>query len=250
MKLIVRAPLLAIFTLWAFEAFAQTADEIVEKHLTAVGGRAALAKLQSQVATGTISVSTQGMELSGSVTLYAKVPNKSRMLFTLNLSRFGGTDMVVDRRCDGKTAFMANNVQGDRELTGAELNTLLNASYPTPLLSYKTAGAKIELVGKEQLGERTAYVLLYTPKAGSPVREYFDAETYLLIRAVENVPAPETGGEVESTRELSDYRTVDGVKTAFTVKVVNPMQTVVVILDKVEHNTPLDDAMFVRPAAK
>ncbi len=250
MNTIARATLPAIIALWAVEASGQTADEIVEKHLAAVGGRAALAKLQTQTATGTISVSMPGMDLSGQVALYAKVPNKSRMFFTLDLSRFGGTDMVVDRRCDGKTAFMSNNVQGDRELTGSELDTLLNAAYPTPLLAYKETGAKIEFLGKEQVGARPAYVLLYTPKAGSPIREYFDAETYLLIRSIEKAPAPEVGGDVESTRELSDYRTVDGVKTAFTVKVVNPMQTVVVILDKVEHNMPLDDAMFVKPPAK
>ncbi len=179
MNPIARAALPAIIALWAFETSAQTADEIVEKHLAAIGGRAALAKLQTQVATGTISVSMQGADLAGSVTLYAKVPNKSRMFFTLDFSQFGGSQMVVDRRCDGKTAFMSNNVQGDRELTGSELNTLLNAAYPTPLLTYKEAGAKIELVGKEQVGDRPAYVLLYTPKAGSPIRDYFDAETYL-----------------------------------------------------------------------
>lgn len=250
MKLLAHFYVIALVALWAAATSAQTADDIVEKHLAAVGGRAALAKLQSQVATGTISVSTQGTQLSGSITLYAKAPNKTRMFFTLDLSQFGGTDMVVDRRCDGKTAFMSNNVQGDRELTGSELDTLLNATYPSPLLAYKSAGAKIELVGKEQVGDRAAYVLVYSPKAGSPVREYFDAETYLLIRSVEKAPAPEVGGEIESTRELSDYRTVDGVKTAFSVKVVSAVQTIVVTLDKVEHNTPLDDAMFVKPAVK
>ena len=39
-------------------ASAQTADEIVDKTLTAMGGRAALGKLTSRSATGTISIAT------------------------------------------------------------------------------------------------------------------------------------------------------------------------------------------------
>jgi hypothetical protein len=48
-------------------AAAQTADEIVEKHLAAIGGRAALGKLTSRVLTGTITISTPAGEFSGPI---------------------------------------------------------------------------------------------------------------------------------------------------------------------------------------
>ena len=54
-----RLPLLALAALLvlpALPAHAQTADEVVEKYLTAIGGRAALSKLTSRTTTGTISV--------------------------------------------------------------------------------------------------------------------------------------------------------------------------------------------------
>lgn len=63
-------------------------------------------------------------------------------------------------------------------------------------------------------------------------------------------PRPQSGGEIEQTVDLSDYRDVDGVKGPFTVKVSNPAQTVTISLTKVEHNKPIDDAMFARPAVR
>ena len=229
---------------------AQTADEVIEKHLAALGGRQALGKLQSRVSTGTITVSVQGTEISGPIESYAKAPNKSRTYFRLDLSQFGGAEMVVDQRCDGKTGFAGNSVQGDREITGNRLQTMLNASFPTPLLNYKEAGAKVELVGKDKVVARDAYVVRYIPKAGWIVTQSFDAETYLLLRMVLKVDAPEAGGEIEETVDPSDYREVDGVKVPFTVKVVNPMQSLTITFTKVEHNKPIDEAMFSKPAAK
>ena len=42
-----------------------TADQIVEKHLTALGGREALSKITSRRATGTVSVATPAGPLGG-----------------------------------------------------------------------------------------------------------------------------------------------------------------------------------------
>jgi len=228
------------------QAQAQTADEIVEKHLAALGGRAALAKLESRTATGTITVSTQGVDLPGSVEIYAKAPNKARSLIRLDLSSVGAGEVTVDQRCDGKSGFVSNSMQGDREITGGQLQSMLNAHFPSALLTYKEAGAKVELLGKEKVGDRAVFVLQYTPKTGPASKQYFDAETYLLVRAVTTFDVPEAGGEVEQTSDLGDYRAVDGVQAAFSITNTNSMQTATIRLTKVEHNKPIDDAMFAK----
>ena len=229
---------------------AQTADEIVEKHLAAMGGRAALSKLTSQVAAGSVQISAQGADFGGTIEISRKAPNKSRTLMKLDLSALGGSEMVVDQRCDGKTAFASNSLQGDREITGSQLQNMLNASFPSPLLTYKEAGARIELQGQDKAGGRAAFVLLYTPKAGPASKLFVDTETFLLARSVTTLDVPAAGGTVEQTTELGDYRVVDGVKTAFSVTVAGAAQTIIITLTKAEFNTPIDDAVFNRPGVK
>jgi hypothetical protein len=234
----------------ASAASAQTADELIEKHLGAMGGRDALKKVTSQAAFGTISVSVQGADIGGPIEIYHKTPNKSRTYFRLDLSAMGAGEMAVDQRCDGKTAVAMNSMQGDREITGGQLQNLLNQRFPTPLLDYKEAGAKVELAGKEKLNGRDVFVLVYTPKAGPAARQYFDAETFLISRVVAKVDAPELGGEVEQTVDTSDYRAVDGIKVPFSIHIQNSAQTVGIALTKVEMNKAVDEAMFSKPAVK
>jgi outer membrane lipoprotein-sorting protein len=241
---------MVLAALWAVQAHAQTADEVVEKYLAAIGGRAALAKLQTRIATGGIAVSVQDAQLAGPIEIYNKAPNKARTFFKLDLSQMGAAEMVVDQRCDGKTAFETNSLQGDREISGNQLQNMLNATFPTPLLSYKEAGTKIEFTGKDRVGTRDVYVLRTTPKAGPSLRQFFDAETGMQLRMITTVEGPGLGGEIEQTTDFSDYRAVDGIKVAFALVIVNAAQTVTITLNKVEHNQPIEDAMFARPAVK
>ena len=89
--------LTALLVLPAVYLQAQTADEIVERSLTAQGGRAALSKLTSRVSTGTIAVSTPGGDVTGTVELYNKAPNKSRSLVKIDLSNFGLGQVTQDQ---------------------------------------------------------------------------------------------------------------------------------------------------------
>jgi outer membrane lipoprotein-sorting protein len=234
--------------LWAGAAQAQTADEAVEKALAAMGGRAALTKLNTRVITGTITVSTQGVDVGGTVEMSYKAPNLARSLMKLDLSAYGGPEITIDRRCDGKTAFEIDSRTGVREITGNQLENMLNASFPSPFLNYKQAGGKVEVAGKEKLGEKDVIVLVFTPKIGSVSKLYFDAQTWQLVRSVAKVNVPASGGEIEQTTDPSDYRDVDGVKIPFTMAISIPAQSLTIRIQKVEHNTPLDDAIFGRVA--
>jgi outer membrane lipoprotein-sorting protein len=227
-------------------AAAQTADEVVDKYLSAIGGRDALGKLTSRKATGTVTVSTPGGDLSGPVESYAKPPNKSRAVTRLDLSAVGAAgEMIVEQIFDGKIGYSLNSMQGDTEVTGRQLDTMRNNVFPTPLLTYKEAGTKLEVLPRAKVNGRDAIVLQATPKSGSTSRIFFDAETYLIVRTVSTITSP-TGDDVEQTSDVSDYRTVDGVKIAFLLVNSNALQTVTIKFDKVEHNVAIDDAMFVK----
>jgi outer membrane lipoprotein-sorting protein len=156
--------------------------------------------------------------------------------------------MVLDQRFDGTSGYVLDSLQGNRDITGNQLENMKNGSFPNPLLNYKAAGATVELRGKEKVGEREAYLLIFTPKSGSIVRQYVDAESYLPIKVVMKVEAPQIG-ELEQTNEFFDYRDVDGVKIPFRITAASAVQTSAVVISKVEHNTKIDEALFAKPAA-
>jgi hypothetical protein len=231
----------------AANAYSQTADDIVEKHLVAMGGRAALGKLTSRVMTGTISVSTPGGELSGSIEVYNKTPNKSRTLIKIDASQFGLGQIVQDQRFNGTSGYAIDSLNGNREITGDQLEAARSNAFPSPLLVYKEAGSKLELLGREKADDRDAYALRLTPKAGPSSRMFIDAETYLIVKTVVTINVPQIGGDIEQTVVVSDYRDVDGVKVPYQIRSTNQLQTVSMTATKVEQNTSVDDGMFVKP---
>ena len=227
-------------------AATQTADEVVEKHLAAMGGRPALMKLTSRKATGTITVATPNGNISGPVELYSKAPNKTRLYVVLDLTPMGMNDtLTLDQKFDGTTGWALNTLQGDRQITGNQLDNMKNATFPNPLLNYKAAGTTVELLPNETVAGKSLIVLKITPKVGSVSKLFLDPDTYLAVRSSSTVNSPEMGGDVEQVSDASDYRTVDGVKIPFkTVQAAGP-QVATIVLTTVEHNVPIDDAMFV-----
>jgi hypothetical protein len=239
------ARLAATIIFLAPAAIAQTVDQVVERNLAAMGGRALLEQLQSRVVSGTVTVSVQGKELPGTIEVWLKSPNKSRTLTRLDLRAVGGGDLVVDQRCDGTSGFVSDSQHGDNDLSGPRLQHALNASFPTPFLHYRQEGARVELAGREKPGDRDAVVVAYTPKAGAPTRIYLDPRTWLVLRAVTTIRV-ETG-EAEQVSDPSDYRAVDGVKVPFVVAVQTPGQVMTIRLEKVVQNGAIDEALFRKP---
>jgi hypothetical protein len=228
---------------------AQTADEIIDKSIAAAGGRAALEKLTSRSTHGTITVSTPAGEIPGTIEVLNQAPNKSRTLLTLDLSSLGAGSVVIDNRFDGTTGYAMDSMRGNRDITGTQLANLRNSYFPLALLNYKERGTKIELAGKEKVGDRDAYSLIVTPKDGPVVHVFIDAETYLGDRSVVTIDLPEIGS-VEQTTDFADYREVDGVKVPFSFKGSSSAQTFFVSVKSVEHNVKIDPALFAKPAEK
>jgi hypothetical protein len=229
-------------------ASAQTAEEIIEKSLTALGGRAAHAKLQSRLTTGTIVFVTPVGDISGSIEILNAAPNKTRTLVKADLSAVGAGQLVVDQRFDGSTAYVLDSIQGNHDITGGQLESMKNGGFPHPFLNYQALGTTVKLAGKEKVGDRDAFVLVFDPTSGPAVRQYIDAENYLPIKSTIRVEVPQIGGEVEQSNEYLDYRDVDGIKLPFRVKSTSTVQNFNVTVTKIEHNVTVDQSLFSKPA--
>src|SRR4029079_12065725 len=173
---------------------AQTAAEVIDKHIAAIGGREALGKLKSRKSTGTITLSTPNGALSGAFESYDKPPNKTRAYMKLDGSAVGDGAIVLEQRFDGTNGWVLNSLQGDSDMTGNVLDNMRNNAFPTPMLTYKQSGTEAALQPRETLNGKQAIVLQLTPTAGSPVRVYLDPDTYLVMRTVLTVNVPQMGG--------------------------------------------------------
>jgi outer membrane lipoprotein-sorting protein len=218
-------------------AQAQTADEIIAKNLQAKGGAEKWRAISSVKMTGKLTA--QGRDVP--MTVYSKRPNLMRQDITTSV----GTAVQA---FDGVTPWMIPpGAEMAREVTGPQAEAARAGSdFDGPLLDYAIKGHKVELVGKEKVGTADAYHLKLTKKDGSVEHYFMDAESGLEIRRSAETTTAGMKQALES--ELSNYKSVDGMMVPHTIKQsVNGAPVMEMTLEKVEFNTPMDNALFRMP---
>ena len=99
-----------------------------------------------------------------------------------------------------------------------------------------------------KVGERDAYVVEATSAGGDPDKMYFDAESGLLVRAVNHRHTPD--GVAVFQAEVEDYKDVDGIKLPFTVHQSSAESAFTIKFTEIHHNLQLADGQFAKPAAE
>lgn len=228
-------------------AFAQSADELVAKGLQALGGVQKLKSLQSRRLTGQITVS--GGAASGTFVSTQQRPNKSR--FEADI--LGNT---IVQAYDGKEAWQIQPAiaggSGVPELMPAEQaeGVVQRSDFDGPLMEYKKKGHQVELVGQEELDGKPVYHLKLTLKQGSDIHYFMDAGTYLVQKAVVTQYNPLTDSKEAFDLITSDYREVDGIQVAHSIKTVSGGTVFNELsIEKVEFNVETDPQFFSRPAS-
>src|SRR5258708_4890262 len=233
--------LLSAFFLLAGVMSAQTVDEIIAKNIEAKGGLAKLKAVQSMRMTGHAEF---GAMQAGFV-LTQKRANKMRNEISIQ-------GMTMVQAFDGQNGWQVVPFSGkkDAEPMGAEdqKDAEENADMDGPLVDYKAKGHKVELVGKEKTEGTDTYHLRITLKDGNVRDLFLDADSFLEIKAIAKVTRRGTETVVESA--MGDYKEVQGMMIPFSIEQhqqggQGPGQKI--IIEKVEFNVPVDDAVFKMP---
>lgn len=219
------------------KAAVPTVEQILDKYLAALGGRTALLKITSRVATGTIDVPAAGA--TGTFQLWAKAPNK--MVSVIHLEGRGD----VRQGCDGKIAWELYPQSDVRELSGQELSTTLRAATFYAPIHIRELYGKLTVKGTIPVDGKDAWLIESDPGDGTFVQMYFDAQSGLLVRR----DLESTGLEGHETTEsfYSDFREVDGIKLPFVLKQIGENNPYTLTFQEYKDNVPLDDALFARP---
>lgn len=219
---------------------AQTVDEVINKHIDAMGGADKIKAVKSQTTEGTMEI--QGMEFP------FKTWSIHNTAMRIDFEAMGTTNTQV---VSTKGGWMFMPVQQQQAPVDSDPETVKEAASELDLTGemydYKTKGHTAELIGKETLEGQELYKIKFTRKSGTVTTIMVDAGTYLISKRI--TPRTIEGQEVEITEILSNYKkTADGYTYAATIEQL-PMG-MKMNFGKYEYNAAVDQKMFEKPAAQ
>jgi len=218
---------------------ATKADEIIGKHVEAIGGLEKIRAIKTLRVEGRLE--QQGIELP--FTIWMKRPNRSRMDIDFKIG------MIV-QSYNGKKAWWVNPLLGitePREMPEEFAAPMRRwTDFEGPLVDYAGKGHSAEYVGEEKTESGVVHKIKLTLADRDVWHVYIDANTNLEVKRT----FPQTyGGETkEMTTWFRGYTTVDGVRIYRVIQGDGPDGTpYTMTFDRFEANAEIDDARFEKP---
>ena len=217
----------------AVSVSAQTADEVIGKYVTAMGGAAKLNSINSVVMEGSISV--QGMDIPVTVTSVNKKGSRT------DIEAMGQSGYQI---INPTKSWKFYPFQGDTEpvqSSEAEHNLSKDQLDMTDkLLHAKDLNIKVEYLGKESIDGAPAHKLKLTKPSGEESFSYIDEKTSYIVR--KSMTKEINGTKMEIITTYKDFKqTPEGFWYPYTID-SNIQGTVT--FSKIAINTPVDEKIF------
>ena len=250
---------LAAVTMAADDKDKLSADEIINKHLAAVGGKAAMTKFKSRVAIGT---ARKDSDTAAPMAVMSEAPNRVSAVyqfegFNWQLTYDGGKAIVRPVLTRANAPVMEK--YQDMLASGTMFNGVALYNVLTQGASEAT---KFEAKGMKKVKGRQAYTVEMR-RGKDKALLYFDAETFMWVRTdygslsfTKEMPNLVGAKDQETTYdfyvETSDFKEVDGVKLPFKFEIVatapilrqKSVGTIVATIKEYRHNIAIDPKMF------
>ena len=227
-------------------SFAQTADEIVAKHIEAIGGAEKWKALKAMEMNNKFNV--QGMDIESKTVI---VNGKS---LRTDIAVMG---QEIISAVDGETGWaqqpaMMGGSGEPEDMPGALVKeSRKQVNLGGSLLNYKENGSTVNLLGKEKLDGVDVYHLKLTEKSGDITNLFLSATNYYILKSSgkRNVQ----GKEIEAEVSYSNFKQIEGLTFPYTTEVPNPMEagkTMTIETDTIKLNPKIDESIFKKPAKK
>lgn len=235
MKLVQFGLVVGATILSSITAQAQNVDEIIAKHLQAIGGKEKIKQIKSLYMESALDV----MNNPATGTTY--ILNGKGFRQDIDFQGQKIVQVITD-----KEGWAINPMMGSEEPQALPEDqhkaTKDQVNIGGVLVDYPANGAKAEYQGKE--GNTHKVKVTSADKRESTY--FIDATTFYITKAVVKTSAGGQEGEVTTT--FSDYKKTDyGYVVPFTTAVDTGMMQIGVTLNKVEINKEIDPKLFQKP---
>jgi predicted aspartyl protease len=216
---------------------ANTLDEVMEKHIEAMGGLDNIESVRSSETVATVKMA--GME--GTATIYYKYPDKYRYDVDLPMAK-----MV--RVASGSESWMIDMNGQVRRMSGEESQEMISSVFLASgeYLKPKHRGSAVRLIGIDEVDGYTYLKVLIQPDGGRKSTLFIDAETHLIAFSEFTLQM----FTVRARQE--DYREIDGVMVPFRIREstgLDALDAEIVVTSHV-FNATVDDSLFATPGQK
>lgn len=209
-------------------------DQILDRYVQALGGRAAVEKLTTRLMKGSL-IAPGG---SAPIEIYEKAPNKFLVIINSPVSG------ISQNGFNGAVAWSQNPQRGLREMSGPDVENFKREYHLHREIKLKELYPKMRVKGREKIGEKEAYVVEAITTDGISEAMYFDVGNGLLVRRDVTVQ----GTTLQTYFE--DYKEVDGIKLPFTIRRSRPDFSFTYKIDEVKQNVTIEDAKFNKPVTQ
>jgi hypothetical protein len=212
---------------------AQTADEVIDKYVTALGGKEKILSLKSVKKVGSLNV--QGMDVSVTVTAVQGVGSRN----DISVPGMGeGFQVVNPTKGWDFMPFMGQ--ASPEEVSADKLKSSLSLlDIQGSLVNYKEKGSQVELAGKENVENAECYKLKLTDKHGVLSTLFIDSKSNYLVKSIITAKSP--NGDIITEVSYSDYKkTGEGYVFPFS----QAIDRGTIIFTSIETNITVDEKIF------
>lgn len=212
---------------------AQTADEVIDKYVTALGGKEKILSLKSVKKVGSLNV--QGMDVGLTITRVQGVGSRN----DISVPGMGeGFQVVNPIKGWDFMPFMGQT--SPEEVSGDKLKSSLSLlDIQGSLVNYKEKGSQVEMSGKEKVENAECYKLKLTDKQGVISTLFIDSKSNYLVKSI--ITAKSSNGDINTELSFGDFKKTD---EGYIFPFSEVMDRGTIIFTSIETNKPVDEKIF------
>lgn len=232
-------------------AHGQTVEDIISKHIEALGGKEKLQSIHSIYLEG-VAIMQNGAEID------SKTWRVKDKLYRQEIALPMGNIVLIVTPQKG-WSLSPRSGGSYAPMPDEQLKAMQSQLDPAgPFVDYAAKGSKVELLGKDTVGGKECYKIKLTPASGQAITYSIDAQTYYVLRETRKGGGMMGGGgnggarrggnaDGEFNIDFGDYqKTADGYVFPYTI--VTGSFGAKTSVEKLEVNKPVDEDKLSKPS--